>query len=189
MGDVRFPFPSKADSFKILERDPCFGKIPKGSVQTVFDDAWNVGVNEGNRFLEDSSLEHLDMTSVLENEGFSVITENKDYVIGTQRYFCEYLPKSKHVKVYRDSVNLWAEMQGLDYETAKNVILAHEYFHYLENTKIGWVSRHYMVPMLKIGRHSIGSTGVPALSEIAANAFANTLFTALGTKSEILEEN
>lgn len=36
-------------------------------------------------------------------------------------------------------------------ETAQNVILSHEYFHFLEWTKLGLTSREYQVPMLKLG--------------------------------------
>ena len=188
MSSDYFPFPNREDSYGILERDPCFGKIRPGSVRAVFDTAWETGVKEGNVFLKEHDPFDLNMVCVLEDEGFSIITENKDYVIGTQRYFCEYLPKSMQVIIYSGSVKLWAEKQALDYETAKNVILAHEYFHYLENTKLGWVSRQHMVPMLRIGKFELGSTGVPALSEVAANAFANTLFVAVTGEADLCGE-
>ena len=37
-------------------------------------------------------------------------------------------------------------------------------------------SRRYQVPILKIGSLKIGRTGVPSLSEIGANAFANVCY-------------
>ena len=48
-------------------------------------------------------------------------------------------------------------------ETAQNVILSHEYFHFLEWTKLGLTSREYQVPMLKLGPLKLGKTGVRAL--------------------------
>ena len=37
-------------------------------------------------------------------------------------------------------------------------------------------SRKFQVPILKIGKWKIGKTGIPSLSEIGANAFANKCF-------------
>lgn len=172
----QFPFPNREESHVVLEHDPCFSKIPSEEVEGVFERAWNTGVAEAETFLKEHQQLKL-MDDVLTEEGFEIITEDVDFVIGTQRYFCEYMPKDKKIMVYKKSMELWAQQQELSYEEAKNVILAHEYFHYLENTKLGWVSRQYMVPMLIIGKRTFGQTGVPALSEVAANAFANRVYT------------
>ena len=55
-----------------------------------------------------------------------------------------------------------------------NLILSHEYFHFLEVTELGLTSRDYTVPMVQIGPVRLGKTGLRALSEIGAHAFART---------------
>ena len=176
MSSRMFPFPGRDESYEIYINDPCYSKIQKDDSEAVFDRAWNTGVNCADEFIFKHPDSVAEMATVLEGEGFSIETINKDYVIGNQRYFCEYHPKEMKITVYKESVQLWANQQDLDYDEARNIILAHEYFHYLENTTIGWISRQYMVPMLVIGKHTFGKTGVPALSEVAANAFANSIW-------------
>ena len=46
------------------------------------------------------------------------------------------------------------------------------------------VSRRYQVPILKIGAWELGKTGIPALSEIGANAFAKTCWDYMESKKE-----
>ena len=64
-------------------------------------------------------------------------------------------------------------MEELLQKVKQNLILSHEFYHYLEATELGYTSRRYLVPMIILGKLRLGKTGVPALSEIAANAFAN----------------
>lgn len=171
-----FPFPDKDACATIYKKDPCYPKIPECDRKTVFENAWETGIREAKCFLDEIGPEGLSMYSVLVRQGYSVRAEDTDYVMGMTRYFCELYPADNSVVIYRKSVQLWADEQGLSYGLAKNIILAHEYFHHLEVRKIGWVSRQYLVPMLKIGRLSIGKTGIAALSEVAANAFANEYY-------------
>lgn len=174
MGDDRFPFPDRDSSLLIFQRDPCYYKVPADQAEAVFDDAWSTGVRQAKIFT--GQYETLDMVEILERLGFSIHTEDTDYVMGNVRYFCEYLSNKNIVRLYRGSISLWAQKNGFDYEQARNIILAHEYFHYLEAKCVGWVSKRCVVPMLKIGSFRIGKTGVPALSEVAANAFANEYY-------------
>ena len=81
-------------------------------------------------------------------------------------------------------MKLWCENNGFSYDEGLNIILCHEYFHYLEQNKIGMVSRRYQVPILKIGAWELGKTGIPALSEIGANAFAKTCWDYMESKKE-----
>ncbi len=57
---------------------------------------------------------------------------------------------------------------------AENLILSHEYYHFLEWNKLGLTSRDYQVPMVSIGPLHLGKTGIRALSEIGAHGFAHT---------------
>lgn len=177
MKDVFFPFPDRDASRHILERDPCYGKILSDDVDLVFQDAWQVGEVQADSFWNTFEMQiSVSMRSFLEQEGLKIQVLDEDYISGNMRYFCEYISQKNIVKIYKKSVQLWAESNQINYEDGLNLILAHEYFHYLEWHKIGLTSKRYLVPMLKIGRVRIGKTGIAALSEIAANAFANRFY-------------
>ena len=101
---------------------------------------------------------------------------DKDYISGNQRYFSDYISGQSRIHLYLGAIRLWAQENGMTLETAQNVILSHEYFHFLEWTKLGLTSREYQVPMLELGPLKLGKTGVRALSEIGAHAFARTYY-------------
>lgn len=175
-----FPFPDKENSMEELRQDYVFSKIEPDRVEEIFEDAWAIGEEEACRFLERydfvSQDEKLDMRKVFRESGIVLQEEDIDYVLGKRRYFAEYLSGKNLMKIYTQSVALWCEANGFGYEEGLNVILCHEYFHYLEWNVIGMVSRRYQVPILKIGSLKIGRTGVPSLSGIGANAFANICY-------------
>lgn len=189
MSDLRFPFPDREASKSILKADPCFGKIPADQVDAVFERAWATGQREAEVFL--SQLEDtasLSMLSLLEKKNFRITVKDIDYVMGNIRYFCEYMSEENIVIIYRKSVELWAEKNQFSYEMACDLILAHEYFHYLEWHEIGRTSKQYLVPMVKIGKLTLGKTGISALSEIGANAFANSCYPVFAKKAQICEQ-
>ncbi|MBQ6797787.1 MAG: hypothetical protein IJP11_00955 [Oscillospiraceae bacterium] len=181
-----YPFPDKASSMQILQRDPCYFKIPADEVPAVFERAWNTGLKEANRFFSTVTPDDDFMTEALSARGITVKAFDSDYVVGNTRFFCEYLSEKNIVHVYRDAITVWAETNGFTYRDSLNLILAHEFFHHLEWHVIGLVSKQYLVPMLRIGRFSIGKTGIAALSEVAANAFANRIYL-LGTQQGLFD--
>jgi len=105
--------------------------------------------------------------------------------VGNQRYFSDYISGRNLLILYLGSIALWAEKNSLDIDTAVNIIVSHEYFHFLEWTSLGLTSRDYTVPAFCIGRIKLGKTGIRALSEIGAHAFAHTYFS-LANKKEVL---
>lgn len=185
MGGMNFPFPDQRASFLILQEDPCYGKIEPLQVKEVFEKAWKRGEWEAERFLAAYAGNALpSMEDILYTVGFSVEIHDCDYVMGNVRYFCEYLSEKNIVRVYRRSVELWAQTNDFTYEDAQNLILAHEYFHYLEWHEIGLLSRQCEVPMISLGKLKLGKTGVAALSEVGANAFANKCYMNLWNKKK-----
>ncbi len=70
---------------------------------------------------------------------------------------------------------------------AENLILSHEYYHFLEWNKLGLTSRDYQVPMISIGPLRLGRTGIRALSEIGAHGFAHTYHQLLRRNMESIE--
>lgn len=188
MNQSIFPLLDKESSMEILKRDACYGKIPPERVIDIFEDAWRTGVEEARKFVYSSCWDAaFDMPRILEGMGFRIIWQDADYVMGNIRYFCEYFPEKKRIHIYSRGVGLWAAANNLDQKQAENIILAHEFFHYLESNELGWMSKRCLVPMLKIGKAEIGKTGIAALSEVAANAFANEFYGAYTQFLEALE--
>lgn len=176
MENIIFPFPDRESCIKIYKDDPCYSKIPVDERDTVFNKAWDTGIAEARAFLEKHEMRPLSMEEVLRENGYRIETQDTDYVIGKSRFFCELYPSKHLVVIYKQSVQLWADSQGMEYDKAKNIILAHEFFHHFEANKIGWVSKQCQVPMLVLGELRIGKTGIASLSEVAANAFANEFY-------------
>lgn len=173
---IHYPFPSKENSMQDLVNDYVYSKIEPGKVEEIFEDAWSVGLRTVESFLQEHGDAPLRMQAFLREQGFTIQVKDIDYVLGDRRYFCEYFSEKKLIKIYRKSMELWCGENGYDYEDGCNLILCHEYFHHLEWHEIGMTSRRHQVPMIKIGRFHLGKTGIPALSEIAANAFAQECF-------------
>ena len=173
---IHYPFPSKENSMQDLVNDYVYSKIEPGKGEEIFEDAWSVGLRTAESFLQEHGDAPLRMQAFLKEQGFTIQVKDIDYVLGDRRYFCEYFSEKKLIKIYRKSMELWCGENGYDYEDGCNLILCHEYFHHLEWHEIGMTSRRHQVPMIKIGRFHLGKTGIPALSEIAANAFAQECF-------------
>jgi hypothetical protein len=179
-----FPFPDKAGSMAELENDYVYPKIEKAKVPEIFEAAWAAGVKAAGEFLAGQDARKTGMAALLEQQGVKIEYIEKDYVLGNRRYFCEYMSGKGLVRVYTKSVGLWCKSNDLEYAEGLDLILCHEYYHYLEWTRHGLTSRLYQVPILKIGRWQFGHTGIPSLSEIAANAFAYTCFCDTGAAQE-----
>ena len=177
MNDARFPFPCKEEAILKLRQDYAFGKIPPDSIDAIIDDAWTTGETAAEEFLKEHNYDtNIDFISILREEGFVIHSVDEDFVYGNVRFFADVLPKGRKITIYTKSVKLWAEQNFFSFLQAQNIILMHEFFHYLEFSRYGYTSKHFSVPMLKLFGLEIGSTGIAALSEIAADAFANVVF-------------
>ena len=184
MADFTLPFPGRELADRELTYDPCYGKIPQKDRGVIVEKAWQKGCRAAReayaRFGGST-----DFKKIVRESGLELIEKDIDYVAGGQRYFSDYVSGQKTVTLYRGSVRLWAHINSLDLLTAEILILSHEYFHFLEMNGLGLTSKEYQVPMLKLGPVKIGRTGIHALSEIGAHAFARTYYElAEGEESE-----
>jgi hypothetical protein len=168
-----FPFPDRSLAFQELERDPCFSKIPEEDYQKIIDLAWQTGTDAAETVYREQNGSY-DFFAICKNSGLKIVEKQVDFVAGQQRYFSDYISGRNLINLYLGSIKLWAEQNHMTVKKAENLILSHEYFHYLEWNRIGLTSRKYQVPMIRIGSFHIGSTGIRALSEIGAHAFART---------------
>jgi len=173
MADYSLPFPGLDLAEKELSYDYCYGKIPPEDRGRIVKMAWERGEMAARdafiKFKGEGSF-----FTIAEQSGLSCELVDKDYIIGNLRFFSDYLSGRKRICLYTRSIALWAEENKLDEEAARNLILSHEYFHFLECNGLGLTSRLYQVPILIIGPFKIGHTGIRALSEIGAHAFAHT---------------
>jgi len=171
MSDYTLPFPGRELADQALRYDYCYGKIPVEDRARIVDMAWEKGTKAAETVYAryNGSANFFD---ILHKSGLECVKVDIDYVSGNQRYFSDYLTGRKRIQLFTQSIALWANQNGLDEDTAANLILSHEYFHFLEHTELGLTSREYQVPMLIIGPLKLGRTGIRALSEIGAHAFA-----------------
>lgn len=175
MTEFRFPFPDRDLADKELSYDHCYGKIPEEDRAVIVEKAWQKGCDAANMVYQ-REAGSWDFYTIARNSGLSLIEKEIDYVVGNQRYFSDYISGQKRINLYAQSIRKWAEQNSLAYEQAVNLILSHEYYHYLEMNEIGLTSRDYQVPMLILGPVKLGKTGIRALSEIGAHAFARTYY-------------
>lgn len=168
-----FPFPGKELADKELSYDPCYSKIPEEDRKRITENAWNKGAKAAEEAYTENNGS-TDFFDICRRHGLKINEKNIDYIAGNQRYFSDYVSGKSEVNLYLKSVQMWADENKLSLHDAENMILSHEYFHFLEVTKIGMTSREYQVPMVIIGSVKIGKTGIRALSEIGAHAFART---------------
>lgn len=175
MGQYAMPFPGRDLADKELSYDLCYGKIPPEDRKEIVEKAWCRGCQAAQEvYLREFGS--TDFADICRRSGLTLCEKDTDFVTGGQRYFSDYISGRKLINLYLRSISLWAEQNHMDMDTAKNLILSHEYFHFLEMNGLGLTSRMYQVPMLRIGPLKIGKTGIRALSEIGAHAFARTYF-------------
>ncbi len=175
MEEFRFPFPGRELADQELTYDLCYAKIAETDRAAIVEKAWQKGCRAANMvFQRENGV--FDFHTIARKSGLKLLEKQTDYVVGGQRYFSDYVSGQKCINLYTRSIGLWAEQNGLEYAQAANLILSHEYFHFLEVNELGLTSRDYLVPMVQIGPLKLGKTGIRALSEIGAHAFARTYY-------------
>lgn len=175
MAEFRFPFPQRELADLELTYDPCYGKIPPEDRAGIVERAWQKGCRAA-QMVFDRENGQPDFIVIARRSGLKLMEKPTDYIVGKQRYFSDYVSGQNTVTLYSGSIRKWAEQNNIDYAQAVNLILSHEYYHYLEMNEIGLTSRDYLVPMLVIGPLKLGRTGIRALSEVGAHAFARKYY-------------
>ena len=175
MEQFRFPFPGRELADKELTYDPCYEKIPEADRSVIVEKAWQKGSQAAEMVFE-REKGTFDFHIIARNSGLKLVEIPKDYIVGKQRYFSDYISGQNLINLYSGSIQKWAEQNELEYADAVNLILSHEYYHFLEMNEIGQASRDYLVPMVTIGPLKLGKTGIRALSEVGAHAFARKYY-------------
>lgn len=173
MSSYALPFPGRDLAEKELSYDPCCPRIPEADRARIVDAAWEKGCAAARNVFAQSGGS-ADFFAICKANGLTVVERDIDFVSGNQRYFSDYVAGKNCVTLYLRSVDLWAQQNKMTRMEAENLILSHEYYHFLEWNKLGLTSRDYQVPMISIGPLCLGKTGIRALSEIGAHGFAHT---------------
>ena len=183
MPNYNLPFPGPELAERELSYDFCYKKIAPEDRSRIVKLAWERGEAAAKESFAKFKGEE-DFFLIAEKSGLSIELVDKDNVVGNLRFFSDYLSGRKQISLYTRSIALWAKENDLEDETARNLIISHEYFHFLECNGLGLTSKLYLVPMLIIGPLKLGRTGIRALSEIGAHAFAHTYHNLLLNKTE-----
>jgi len=175
MEEFRFPFPGRELADRELTYDPCYHKIPEADRPVIVEKAWQKGVRAAETVFarEEGSF---DFYTIARKSGLKLVEVPKDYIVGKQRYFSDYVSGQNLINLYSGSIQKWADQNELGFDVAVNLILSHEYYHYLEMNEIGLASRDYLVPMVTVGPLKVGKTGIRALSEVGAHAFVRRYY-------------
>ena len=155
-----------------LKQDMLFHKIPA-------DDIWNYlekSLEIGKSFV--SKLKSKDIFELYAESGIRIKEEKHDgvfYKVQMRAQF-ESDRKGNHmVYLYEKSIAQLAEANKLELKEMKRIILAHEYFHYLEEKSESHVYDQFApIESAKILGFS-QKAHIRRTSEIAANAFAKHL--------------
>lgn len=185
MNKISMPFPGRELANEELSRDNCYSKVPECDRPVIADKAWLKGIKAAELVFKRYRGEK-NFMKIIEESGLTCEKIDTDYVMGNQRYFSDYLTGQKLIRLYMKSISLWAEENGMGTDEAVNLILSHEYYHFLEWSELGLTSKDYQVPMVKLGGLKIGRTGIRALSEIGAHGFACRYYQLANTPREYL---
>ncbi|MBR0697727.1 hypothetical protein [Bradyrhizobium lablabi] len=112
----------------------------------------------------------------------AVMASDDDPLVGSIWRFAEYRSKPSRIVLYTQGLAPLEQVLAgglatrlLRGATAQDVFVAHELYHHAEATRPDVpIARRYQATLLQIGRWR-WSTGISALSEIAAGSFAQTL--------------
>lgn len=169
-----FPFPNQHESFEELKRDILYDKIPVSDQQEICIKAWETGTKAAENTLEKYGTKSIE--DIISLSSLKIERNPKDNVAGNVRYFSEYYSGQNKIILYEKSIHMWAKENKFTEKEAADLILSHEFYHFLECTKLGLTSKQYLVPTLKLGNLVILKSGIKALSEVGAHGFSRRFY-------------
>ena len=164
----------------MLEADPHAGRLDPATQCAAVGDALADGAATARalrqRFAVPSPPE------LAHARGVPVVTIDDDPLVGRLWRFAEYRERPARIRLYRRGLAPLDRMvigplaaQLLGRATPRDVFIAHELFHHLEATRPDTpIAQRFRPTLFRVGRWR-WRTGIAALSEIAAGAFAQAL--------------
>jgi len=163
----------------MLPEDPVYGKIPADLRRPAVEQA----AEYGRRAARDlrARLGAAEPAALCERLGVRTVWSDGPYVFGKIVQTSTYAQRARTITVYTGSVeemDRFLAAQGLipilGISGVGPVYLAHELFHHLEEDSLGRAANLVQVTNFKLGP-LVRRSGIGQLSEIAADAFAQTL--------------
>jgi len=162
-----------------LEADPYAGRLDPATRSAAVSAALADGAATARALRQRFACSPLEIADAL---GVPVETIDDDPLVGRLWRFAEYRERPARIKLYRRGLAPLDRMvigplaeQLLGRATPRDVFIAHELFHHLEATRPDTpIAQRFRPTLFRIGGWR-WRTGIAALSEIAAGAFAQVL--------------
>ncbi|MDT2672617.1 hypothetical protein [Enterococcus dongliensis] len=155
-----------------LKQDMLFHKIPEENILYYIDESLNIGANFA------AKKQSKDIFTLYQESDIQIKEEKHDGVFFKVQMRAQYESdrKGNHkVYLYEKSIAQLAKANQLGLKEMKKIILAHEFFHYLEEKSDDQVYDHFApIESAKILGFS-QKAHIRRTSEVAANAFAKCL--------------
>jgi hypothetical protein len=159
----------------ILREDPFFHRLPPERHSEAVDFGLNAGEGAAKTAVERYGREPMSMAASL---GISVIRSDDSAQAGPMVHFSEYREKPPQITLYRRSMaeaNQLIQEHDLEgllrFAQVEPIHLAHELYHHLEAKKLIPGASRFRLETFRLGPLRF-RTGLPSLSEIAADRFA-----------------
>jgi len=164
----------------MLESDPHAWRLDRDAQLAAVADALADGMKTACGVRE--RFPNLSPGEIARRLGVPVETTDDDPKVGSLWRFAEYRPRSPRILLYTSGIALLdSALTGtmatrlLGQASLQDVFIAHELYHHAEATRPDPpISRRYQPTLFRIGAWH-WRTGIAALSEIAAGAFAQSL--------------
>jgi hypothetical protein len=162
-----------------LKNDPLFTKIKPQCYPELIDGAWQSGREAALRY--SCQYDTRNPEELAARFGLILSEQEQGWVAPGYRICSEYYSNPRRIILYRDTIlgeleKLKAKGMSLyeGYAEFRALFIAHETFHHIECHEIGLISKRERLTAWKWGPLRITS-GIRALSEIAAHGFTKTL--------------
>jgi len=169
---------ARALGHSLLAQDALFPRIPERARSALVDAALDDGRARAEAIARELGTDPWIIAGRL---GVSIAHSDADASFGSVIVFAEYSAAPPRIALYRNAIELMNQrlahplLRGLEAGDCARIILAHELYHHLAHAGAqATLSRRYRVTQFQIGRWR-WSSGIAALEEIAAGAFAKAL--------------
>jgi len=164
----------------MLQADPHAWRLDRSAQLAAVSDALADGIAAAGNLRE--RFTDVSPDQIARELGLRVETTDGDPMVGSIWRFAEYRPRPPCIVLYSRGLGLLERSltgsraaQLLGRATPREVFIAHELYHHIEAIRPDVpIARRYQPSLLRIGNWH-WRTGIAALAEIAAGAFAQSL--------------
>ncbi|MBR1124907.1 hypothetical protein JQ628_25525 [Bradyrhizobium lablabi] len=164
----------------MLQADPHAGRLDRATQLAAVSDALADGIAAAGNLR--ARFPASGPEQIARELGLPVETTDDDPMVGSIWRFAEYRPRPPRIVLYRRGLSPLERVltgsravQLLGEATPRDIFIAHELYHHIESTRPDVpIARRYQPTLFRIGNWH-WRTGIAALAEIAAGAFAQAL--------------